>query len=505
MLFFSLCFAIAFSKPYQFVHITKTGGTALDKHFAQYYSKYIETDTWLYRNGQFKSKIKLVRHFWREIEKWEHKCYPMPNSHDTTTRQAKNPIVVLRDPFERIVSNYNYWKYGSEMWSIKNENASFESYVITILRNNHTALQANHTWREHYKPMVNWIHEEDYAKTTIVNYNDDLNVVLKPLLKSLNIPFKDKNLTSINKTNKYDNITLTSTMKTLIRKIYAEDFVLLQTVKTHPERFSAVIGIPIIPEVETKKDVRLIYITHIDDEYQRNKISELYGAFGSKLIVSWDNKEQPECPFPNITCINVTLDKVRTYDWISSGTGHEKAVMWSMKNYHTFDRVWIMEEDVYYSDISFLHQIVTFDYDRDLILIKRPKNVTEIIGEKLNAVLTKQWKKLQISNWVWSLQQFFGASKNMLKAMHQTYTKNNNTLIFLETMWSTTANIHGLKIGGWYSYFESFSKNFRFRPCHTNFSIPGLYHPGKNRNGSFINCSLPEHNNKPFDSELIRL
>lgn len=477
-------------KPYQFVHITKTGGTALDRHFAQYYSKYIETDHWLYRHDQFENKFRGHYRFWVEVGNWEEKCYYYPREHRTTTRKTTNPIVVLRDPFDRLLSCYMYWKHGSELHpSQAYQKWSLEYYLVNILHNKHADLKTEKIWEAHYKPMVDWIFPEDYAKTTVVMYNDDLNVVLKPLLNTLNIPFQNKSLTKINKSNKHCNITWTSTTKALVRKIYAEDFELLQTVQTHPEQFAAVIGTPVVQPPTTKKDVVLIYITHIDDEHQRKVVDELYKAFGSKLLVSWDNQKQPDCPFPNITCINVTLDKVRTYDWKTSGTGHEKALMWSMKNYHTFDRVWIMEEDVHYTNLTFLHQIVTFDYHADLILnynyTVRPSFI------KLSDVITKQWEHLQISNWSWAEHQFFGASQNMLKAMHQTYTDNNNTLLFLESMWATVANLHGLKIGGWFSYFEKFSKNFQYRPCHTKFPWPGLYHPAKHRNGSYINCSKP--------------
>lgn len=492
MLVIFLCFAIAVSKPYQFVHIPKTGGTALGQHFAQYYSEHIEPDTWLYRDGKFRSKPALVNYFLPMIDKWTQKCYFKRVNHGVTTRQANNAILVLRDPIERIVSGYNYWKQGSDMRPAENVNASIEYYIVNILRQNHSALRSPVSWSAHYKPMSDWIHEEDYAKTTVVLYNQDLNVVLRPLMKHLNITFKNKNITIRNKSKQNANVTLSSTAKSLVKRIYANDFELLHLVHTHPERFSAVIGAPIIPDVESTKIMKLIYITHIDDNHQRNKINELHDAFGSGLIVSWGNRERPECPFPNITCINVTLDKVRTYDWMSSGTGHEKALMWSMKNVHAFDRVWIMEEDVHYTDIDFLHQVVTFDYDRDLILHARTLNSSYIEWKALIEFLHKQWEPLHISDWSWAQLQFFGASKTMIKAMRQTYADNNNTLLFLETMWSTVARENGLKIGGWYSYFESFSKNFRTQPCYTTFPVPGLYHPAKLRNGSYINCSGPK-------------
>lgn len=477
--------------PFQFVHIPKTGGTALDKYFASYYPEYIDTDTWYVHDNTLVSKHapRYVHHHF--IESADETCESRTRPHDRTAADVHRPILVLRDPFERIASSFNYWKYGSELYSLENTNVSLMYYLVNILRKNHSRLSTAFTWEHHYKPMVHWIPPEHFSKSVIVMYNRDLNTVIEPLLKVLKIKDDGHRLPKINvPLNK--SVVWNSGTRHLVRKLYADDFKLLETVAKHPEKFAAVIGEPITMAETPQPIIILIYITHINDQYQQNKIAELYRTFGDKLMVSWDNKEQPDCPFPNVTCINVTLDEVRTYDWVTSGTGHEKALMWSMKNYKAFDRVWIMEEDIYYTDIAFVHQVVTFNYDRDLILTSRPTKLSQ--NKHVYHRLVEQWKSLQITNWSWAQQQFFGASKKMVQAMHQTYTRNNDTLIFLETMWSTVATIHGLKTGGWYSFFSNFSKNFRFRPCYTNFSMPGLYHPAKNRKGTFIHCNDRKHN-----------
>ena len=65
---------------YTFVHPTKSGGTSLLNTILAHYSEY--------------------------FKEMGHKY----------TCNEENPVIVIREPFDRFLSMFNYWKYGSEKY-----------------------------------------------------------------------------------------------------------------------------------------------------------------------------------------------------------------------------------------------------------------------------------------------------------------------------------------------------------------------------------------------------
>mgnify|MGYP001308426583 CR=1 FL=1 len=72
------------NEKYTFIHPTKTGGSALEFYFKKNYSNKI------YNNG-----------------------------HSLKCNSSANPIIIIRDPIDRIISMYKYWKNGADERTIE--------------------------------------------------------------------------------------------------------------------------------------------------------------------------------------------------------------------------------------------------------------------------------------------------------------------------------------------------------------------------------------------------
>ena len=66
---------------YSFIHPTKTGGGACEDFFRNNYSEYIKS------------------------------C-----GHIIKCKNDNNSIIIVRDIYDRFISMYKYWKYGSDRW-----------------------------------------------------------------------------------------------------------------------------------------------------------------------------------------------------------------------------------------------------------------------------------------------------------------------------------------------------------------------------------------------------
>jgi hypothetical protein len=177
---------------YQFVHPTKCGGTA----FKDYIQKH-------------KLPIKCTNH--------EPKCSGHPN-----------PIIILRDPIERFISMYNYWKNGSERYGRGNEfqNYSIDDY-IGMIKNRNKLLTKVFTWDQHYAPMSEWINPEDYSKTIVIMYKPDLGDSITALLNFINKPVPNVPMEKVN-VSKKTTIILTGEQINWVKEYYACDYELLK-------------------------------------------------------------------------------------------------------------------------------------------------------------------------------------------------------------------------------------------------------------------------------------
>ena len=121
---------------YTFIHPTKTGGTACETFFKEHYSEF----------------IKGI-------------------GHDNKCMNDNNPIVIIRDPIDRFISMYKYWKYGSldidkykrGVVFLKHYNGyTIKDFIQLIKNKRHGDLYQNFTWNQHFEPISNWINNVNY-------------------------------------------------------------------------------------------------------------------------------------------------------------------------------------------------------------------------------------------------------------------------------------------------------------------------------------------------------
>jgi lipopolysaccharide biosynthesis glycosyltransferase len=212
-------------KTYQFIHPTKTGGTALEKLFAKYYSQYIRG-----------------------------------RGHRKLAHRVEHPIVVVRDPVDRALSAFKYWKYGSsyrrrsDEFLLQHENVTFEHYLQLVESRAPYLLSARGRnkgqwhdpgkplfWLDHYLPTSHWIRPDDYSKSIVIQYANDLNYCLRPLFQFTGITDLNVSIDHIN-VNRKVQINVSSNAMAIIRRVYVNDFQLLHAMSNEPHRFAYVIN-----------------------------------------------------------------------------------------------------------------------------------------------------------------------------------------------------------------------------------------------------------------------
>lgn len=203
------------NKKYGFVHITKTGGTAFKLFLNKHYKKYFNI-----------------------FEKMKH--------HEPRAKQVINPITIIRDPIERYKSIYNYWRFGSTQFKRKldwdpdiNSIHEFTQKLKTNWRD--LTKRIDFTWEEHFLPQSEWLKNSDYKRTIVIQYQDDLNESLNSLLDYLKIEKDNKFvLKKYNVTNKKEE-DLNEEDLNFVNDLYAEDFVLFESIKNKKHLFKKVI------------------------------------------------------------------------------------------------------------------------------------------------------------------------------------------------------------------------------------------------------------------------
>jgi len=202
-------------KRYTFVNPPKTGGNACEKYFDTYY----------------KEHIKATGHF--------NHC-----------KNEINQIVVIRDVVDRFISTYKYWKYGAldtifqrnHKFSEKYKNYTIQDFITLLQNDCIDDLHQTFTFDDHFKQQVDWIREVDYSNLIVIIYEPDLTNKLEQLMTLLGIRNPSAKLDKINITKGADeDIRLTEEDHAFIKKYYADDFALIDTIHQHPELFKMVI------------------------------------------------------------------------------------------------------------------------------------------------------------------------------------------------------------------------------------------------------------------------
>jgi len=199
---------------YTFIHPTKTGGSACDKYFMTYYSKYF--------NGSCFHKIKCS--------------------------DDNNPVIIIRDPIDRFISMYKYWKYGPIDRAFKRGAAFIEKYnnysikdFINLLKTNSTKdLYQKFTWDAHFKPQNDWIDNTQYNNIIIIKYDANLNDNVQKLIKFLKLEADTDTITELsfyNISKNIEQIILDDTDIEFIKQRYNDDYILIDKINNNPELF----------------------------------------------------------------------------------------------------------------------------------------------------------------------------------------------------------------------------------------------------------------------------
>jgi hypothetical protein len=200
---------------YTFIHPTKTGGTACESFFQEHYSEFIKG-----------------------------------TGHNNKCMNNNNPIIIIRNPIDRFISMYKYWKYGSlDIDKYKRSGVFLQNYknytikdFINLIKNkNHNDLYQNFTWDRHFHPITNWINNTDYKNIIVILYEKNLNEKIYKLLEVLKIKPKLVELPIINVSNNKENIQLDDDDIIFIQSYFVDDFKLYDNVNNHPELFKLVI------------------------------------------------------------------------------------------------------------------------------------------------------------------------------------------------------------------------------------------------------------------------
>ena len=200
---------------YTFIHPTKTGGTACELFFAKYYSEYIKG-----------------------------------SGHINKCNNLNNPIIIIRNPIDRFISIYKYWKNGAIDTKYKRNIEFINKYkditikeFINLLKLKSTKdLYLDFTWKQHFDPQTEWITKgTEYKNVIIIKYEKNLNNKINTLINLLNIKNKNVDLPLINVSKDVDNIILDEEDISFIKEYFSNDYILSFLIDTKPELFRAVL------------------------------------------------------------------------------------------------------------------------------------------------------------------------------------------------------------------------------------------------------------------------
>lgn len=199
------------NKKYSFVHVPKTGGISV----YGYLLNYLEYINFLGHDKNF-----------------------------YTATNDNNPIIVIREPIDRFISIYKYWKKnylelnGS---NVSDDETSVKSFIRYIQNNDAGKLMLTYFWNVHLFPQSYYINENVYKNSIIIKYNKlIMNEKLNNLLNYLNIPNKNINLIPENTSADY-NVELDNEDVEQIQNIYKADFILWDKLNDQQELFKKVL------------------------------------------------------------------------------------------------------------------------------------------------------------------------------------------------------------------------------------------------------------------------
>lgn len=180
------------------------------------------------------------------------------------------PILTLRDPFDRFLSSYNYYLYGSDMnqehitkermiWKRTENIKEFIEIIFPQIQSLSTeaycreyfykeTIKHDYIWKAHMQPQTEWIKEQDYKRTIFVNYHRDMisvcNNVSRKLQEIFGLPevgeMKQFRINQTIKNKQLDKESL-NYCKSFVEEFYVSDYELLEKLKNDKSLFHTII------------------------------------------------------------------------------------------------------------------------------------------------------------------------------------------------------------------------------------------------------------------------
>lgn len=187
-----------------YVHPTKTGGTTVE-HFL--------------KKGVSPSAVRTG------------------GGHTTRVDDALDSgcLVVIRDPIERAMSIYRYYRAGSERYNPHHRRPvlSFDAFWTAIDAGCDPGLPRLYMWEDHLRPQTWWIrteHLDDPRVHVILNHpSTSLKQATFDTLRSLGIDHDPAMWTDVNVSRYRDDISLLPSTERLLRRLFADDLELWAT------------------------------------------------------------------------------------------------------------------------------------------------------------------------------------------------------------------------------------------------------------------------------------
>jgi len=199
------------TNKYTFIHVPKTGGSAIHKVIKKKYPEYFD----VYSN-----------HF-----------------HNLVATQYNQPILCIREPIDRFVSIYKYWKQG-----VRKHHPTIDTsvkYFIYCLKNNSDKLLFGNPpilSEYHYFPQSYYLSPNVYSYATVLVYDKtNMEEKLHTLFEYLQLENPDSFKLKKKNVSKKTEVVLDEEDIEFIHNRYHDDFVLWDNLNQHPEMFKKVI------------------------------------------------------------------------------------------------------------------------------------------------------------------------------------------------------------------------------------------------------------------------
>jgi predicted nucleotidyltransferase len=165
--------------------------------------------------------------------------------------------------------------------------------------------------------------------------------------------------------------------------------------------------------------------------------------------------------------------------------------MWAMDNRKMIDHVWFMEDDVHHSNLNYLLEIMNIqDVDTDIAYQKDPGHLTKN-GQWHYKNLTRQamlsfFSEDQLDRHHQNVMlNFFYLSQRYLEKLVEVYQGMGQQWAFFESLFPTVTGVYDLR---WTTFTPKKHFMHGSKPCHTNLTEKGVYHPVTYHDGKLFPC-----------------